>query len=73
MGAFVLMYVMTPIPAGNAAAKLQSNVYKYSDGSILARTGEVNRENVDLAQVPKEVQTPSSPPRQDLLQDRAST
>ncbi|MDX3260277.1 transglycosylase domain-containing protein [Streptomyces sp. MI02-2A] len=56
MGAFVLMYVMTPIPAGNAAAKLQSNVYKYSDGSILARTGEVNRENVDLAQVPKEVQ-----------------
>jgi penicillin-binding protein 1A len=56
MGAFVLLYAMTPIPAGNAAAKLQSNVYKYSDGSILARTGDVNRENVDLAEVPKDVQ-----------------
>ncbi|MGW4512794.1 transglycosylase domain-containing protein [Streptomyces sp. NPDC004393] len=56
MGAFVLLYMMTPIPAGNATAKLQSNVYKYSDGTILARTGEINRENVDLAQVPKAVQ-----------------
>jgi membrane peptidoglycan carboxypeptidase len=56
MGAFVLLYVMTPIPAGNAAAKLQSNVYKYSDGTLLARTGDVNRENVDLAEVPKDVQ-----------------
>ncbi|MGV9566480.1 transglycosylase domain-containing protein [Streptomyces sp. NPDC003480] len=56
MGAFVLLYMMTPIPAGNATAKLQSNVYKYGDGTILARTGEINRENVDLAQVPKAVQ-----------------
>ncbi|MFF4956851.1 transglycosylase domain-containing protein [Streptomyces sp. NPDC001222] len=56
MGGFVLLYMMTPIPAGNATAKLQSNVYKYSDGTILARTGEINRENVDLAQVPKAVQ-----------------
>ncbi|MGW1253940.1 transglycosylase domain-containing protein [Streptomyces sp. NPDC002513] len=56
MGAFALLYVMTPIPAGNATAKLQSNVYKYGDGTILARTGEINRENVDLAQVPKAVQ-----------------
>ncbi|MEU6093744.1 transglycosylase domain-containing protein [Streptomyces sp. NPDC047079] len=56
MGAFVLLYVLTPIPAGNATAKLQSNVYKYADGTILTRTGEINRENVDLAQVPKAVQ-----------------
>ncbi|MEU1592941.1 transglycosylase domain-containing protein [Streptomyces sp. NPDC005708] len=56
MGAFALLYMMTPIPAGNAAAKLQSNIYKYSDGSILARTGDINRENVDLAEVPKDVQ-----------------
>ncbi|MDT0467162.1 transglycosylase domain-containing protein [Streptomyces gibsoniae] len=56
MGGFVLLYMMTPIPAGNATAKLQSNVYKYSDGTVLARTGEINRENVDLAQVPKAVQ-----------------
>ncbi|MFI9647147.1 transglycosylase domain-containing protein [Streptomyces sp. NPDC052040] len=56
MGAFALLYAMTPIPAGNATAKLQSNVYKYDDGTILARTGEINRESVDLAQVPKAVQ-----------------
>ncbi|WP_055492323.1 transglycosylase domain-containing protein [Streptomyces sp. TP-A0356] len=56
MGAFVLLYVMTPIPAGNATAQLQSNVYQYGDGSILARTGELNRENVDLAEIPKDVQ-----------------
>ncbi|MFE9093985.1 transglycosylase domain-containing protein [Streptomyces sp. NPDC007264] len=55
MGAFIVLYMMIGIPEGNAAAKLQSNVYKYSDGTILARTGEVNRENVDLAEVPKNV------------------
>ncbi|MEU6364498.1 transglycosylase domain-containing protein [Streptomyces sp. NPDC046931] len=56
MGAFVLLYIVTPIPEGNATAKLQSNVYKYGDGTILARTGEINRENVALAEVPKAVQ-----------------
>ncbi|MFD4572151.1 transglycosylase domain-containing protein [Streptomyces sp. NPDC058417] len=56
IGAFVVLYMTTPIPAGNAAAKLQSNVYKYSDGTLLARDGDVNRENVDLSQVPKDVQ-----------------
>ncbi|MGR6972449.1 transglycosylase domain-containing protein [Streptomyces cynarae] len=56
MGAFVALYVMTPIPAANADAMLQSNVYKYSDGSILTRSGKLNRETVDLAEVPKPVQ-----------------
>ncbi|WP_328950262.1 transglycosylase domain-containing protein [Streptomyces sp. NBC_00184] len=56
MGAFAVLYVMVGVPEGNAQAKLQSNIYKYSDGTLLARTGEVNREIVDLAQVPKEVQ-----------------
>ncbi|WP_327172322.1 penicillin-binding protein [Streptomyces sp. NBC_01336] len=56
MGAFAVLYVMVSVPEGNAQAKLQSNIYKYSDGTLLARTGEVNREIVDLAQVPKEVQ-----------------
>ncbi len=46
----------TPIPVGNPEAKLQSNVYEYNGGAILARDGEVNRENVDLATVPKVVQ-----------------
>ncbi|MGQ4365633.1 transglycosylase domain-containing protein [Streptomyces sp. SAS_272] len=56
IGAFVWLYVSTPIPKGNPDADLQSNVYKYGNGAILARDGELNRENVDLAQVPKPVQ-----------------
>jgi membrane peptidoglycan carboxypeptidase len=56
MAAFIVLYMMIPIPKGNAEAKLQSNIYKYSDGSVLARTGDLNREIVDLAEVPKPVQ-----------------
>ncbi|MGA5136189.1 transglycosylase domain-containing protein [Streptomyces azureus] len=56
MGAFVVLYMMIRIPKGNADAELQSNVYKYSDGSLLARAGDRNREIVDLAEVPKPVQ-----------------
>src|SRR6478609_6301127 len=44
MGAFIVLYMMIDIPEGNPEADLQSNVYKYSDGSIMARTGERNRE-----------------------------
>ncbi|CAL9570021.1 Penicillin-binding protein 1A [Streptomyces sp. enrichment culture] len=56
MGAFIVLYMMIDIPEGNAEAELQSNVYKYSDGSIMARDGERNREIVDLAEIPKDVQ-----------------
>ncbi|MEU8702651.1 transglycosylase domain-containing protein [Streptomyces sp. NPDC048680] len=56
MGAFAVLYMVVQVPAGNAQAKLQANVYKYSDGTLLARTGEVNREIVSLAEVPKDVQ-----------------
>ncbi|QEV19927.1 transglycosylase domain-containing protein [Streptomyces alboniger] len=56
MGAFVVLYLVIDIPEGNAAAKRQSNVYKYSDGTILARDGKVNREIVDLDKVPEGVQ-----------------
>ncbi|MCX2926756.1 transglycosylase domain-containing protein [Streptomyces sp. NEAU-W12] len=55
MGAFIVLYMVIDIPEGNADAQQQSNVYKYSDGSVMARDGEVNREVVDLAQVPKPV------------------
>ncbi|MFI9821701.1 transglycosylase domain-containing protein [Streptomyces sp. NPDC052013] len=56
MGAFIALYLMIDIPAaGNEDAKRQGNVYKYSDGSIMARSG-FNREVVDLAQIPKPVQ-----------------
>ncbi|WP_345592252.1 transglycosylase domain-containing protein [Streptomyces marokkonensis] len=56
MGSFIVLYMMIDIPEGNPEAELQSNVYKYSDGSVMTRTGERNREIVDLAKVPKEVQ-----------------
>src|SRR6478752_4741911 len=55
MGAFLVLYMVVSIPQGNAAARQQSNVYKYSDGSTLARTGKVNREIVGLDKVPKPV------------------
>ncbi|MER5897807.1 transglycosylase domain-containing protein [Streptomyces sp. NPDC001876] len=57
MGAFAALYMYVDVPAANAQAEKQSNVYKYSDGTLLARTGTgVNREIVDLAVVPKKVQ-----------------
>ncbi len=56
MGAFGALYLYVDVPAANAMAERQSNVYKYSDGTVLARTGKVNRQIIDLAEVPKEVQ-----------------
>ncbi|MET9407287.1 transglycosylase domain-containing protein [Streptomyces sp. NPDC002935] len=56
MGAFIVLYMVVSVPEGNAAAKRQSNIYKYSDGELLGRTGKVNREIVDLTKVPKGVQ-----------------
>ncbi|RII19745.1 Penicillin-binding protein 1A [Streptomyces sp. YIM 130001] len=55
-GAFLAGYLIVDIPPANAAATKQSNVYLYADGSQLARDGKVNRENVQLSQVPKRVQ-----------------
>ncbi|MFD3957374.1 MULTISPECIES: transglycosylase domain-containing protein [Streptomyces] len=57
MGAFLALYLYVPVPAPNALAERQSNVYQYSDGTVLARSNNgVNRQIVDLAQVPTEVQ-----------------
>ncbi|NGO12349.1 penicillin-binding protein [Streptomyces sp. HC44] len=56
IGLFALGYHLVKIPPANAAATKQSNVYLYADGSQLARDGEVNRENVTLAQISKNTQ-----------------
>ncbi|MFE1174774.1 transglycosylase domain-containing protein [Streptomyces sp. NPDC058773] len=53
---FIGLYLYVDIPKGNSAAKLQSNVYKYSDGKVMARVGDVNRETVPLKRIPKDVQ-----------------
>ncbi|MER6071418.1 transglycosylase domain-containing protein [Streptomyces sp. NPDC001817] len=49
-------YATTTIPDPNPSTLLQNNVYYWSDGTVLATDGSVNRENVTLAQVPKDVQ-----------------
>ncbi|MFF2652118.1 transglycosylase domain-containing protein [Streptomyces sp. NPDC058045] len=56
MAGFAVLYMVVDVPEGKADATRQSNVYRYSDGTLLARTGTVNREIVDLAEVPKDVQ-----------------
>ncbi|MFE3885353.1 transglycosylase domain-containing protein [Streptomyces lydicus] len=53
---FIGLYLYVDIPKGNNEAKLQSNVYKYANGKVMARTGLRNRENVPLSRIPKDVQ-----------------
>ncbi|HEX5569483.1 MAG TPA: transglycosylase domain-containing protein, partial [Streptomyces sp.] len=48
-------YLLVEIPAPNSAAAAQNNVYLYSDGSTLARDGEINRQKVALSEVPPKV------------------
>ncbi|MGV9788911.1 transglycosylase domain-containing protein [Streptomyces sp. NPDC003435] len=56
IGLLFLGYSMVKIPAANALAMKQATVYLYADGSQLARDGEINRENVGLAQIAKPAQ-----------------
>ncbi|MGW8761766.1 transglycosylase domain-containing protein [Streptomyces sp. NPDC055815] len=56
MGALYVVYLMVPVPSANAEATMQSNIYKYSNGKILARTGKINREIVGLDKIPLKVQ-----------------
>ncbi|NUR02103.1 MAG: penicillin-binding protein [Streptomyces sp.] len=56
IGLFFLGYSLVKIPPANALATKQANVYLYADGSQIARDGDINRENVTLAQVAKDAQ-----------------
>ncbi|GCD43319.1 transglycosylase domain-containing protein [Streptomyces paromomycinus] len=57
---FLGLYLYVDVPdEGNFQATSQSNVYKYADGSVVARKGAdkaVNREIVKIDQIPKHVQ-----------------
>ncbi|MEU9860424.1 transglycosylase domain-containing protein [Streptomyces sp. NPDC047971] len=55
LGGLVAGYLLVDIPPANSAAIAQSNVYLYTDGTQIARDGEVNRENVRLPHVPESV------------------
>ncbi|MFE9093034.1 transglycosylase domain-containing protein [Streptomyces sp. NPDC007264] len=48
-------YATVTIPDPNPSTLLQNNVYYWSDGTVLATDGSVNRQNVTLAQVPPDV------------------
>ncbi|MFJ5531109.1 transglycosylase domain-containing protein [Streptomyces sp. NPDC093261] len=49
-------YATTTIPSVNPSTQAQSNTYYWSDGSVMTTQGSTNRQNVDLAEVPKLVQ-----------------
>ncbi|MFJ5234575.1 transglycosylase domain-containing protein [Kitasatospora sp. NPDC088391] len=51
IGLFVLGIALVKVPDAHATATAQSNTWLYSDGSLLARTGQTNRQNVPLDKV----------------------
>ncbi|MFV0134868.1 transglycosylase domain-containing protein [Streptomyces sp. HMX87] len=52
-----LAYAMVGVPDVDKTAKAQNNVYYWADGSQMVATGgERNRQIIDLAQIPKEMQ-----------------
>ncbi|MFE9926716.1 transglycosylase domain-containing protein [Streptomyces sp. NPDC005774] len=56
IGGLFLGYHLVHIPSANALAIKQANVYLYTDGSVIARDGEVNRENVGLGRISQDAQ-----------------
>ncbi|WP_051732101.1 transglycosylase domain-containing protein [Kitasatospora phosalacinea] len=56
VGLFALGIALVKVPDAHAAATAQSNTWLYSDGSVLARTGQTNRQNVPLEKVSPEAQ-----------------
>ncbi|MFI8438586.1 transglycosylase domain-containing protein [Streptomyces sp. NPDC079020] len=55
-GLFTGVYASVDIPDENAEARRQGSVYYWSDGSQLVSVGEVNRQNVTLADIPDSVE-----------------
>ncbi|WP_063759606.1 transglycosylase domain-containing protein [Kitasatospora sp. NRRL B-11411] len=50
------LFALVKVPDAHAAATAQSNTWLYADGSVLARTGQTNRQNVSLDKVSPEAQ-----------------
>ncbi|MGW7270305.1 transglycosylase domain-containing protein [Streptomyces sp. NPDC054864] len=53
---FGLVYVSVDIPDENAAARREANVYYWADGTQMVSTGDVNRQNVRLSEIPDAVE-----------------
>jgi membrane peptidoglycan carboxypeptidase len=56
IGVIGYAYASVQIPNANPQTALQNNVYYWSDGSVMASQGAVNRQNVTLDKVPLAVQ-----------------
>lgn len=54
-GLFTYVYVTVDIPDENTAASREANVYYWADGTQMVSTGDVNRQNVDLDDIPESV------------------
>ncbi|MWA11758.1 transglycosylase domain-containing protein [Streptomyces sp. BA2] len=53
---FALVYASVDIPDENAAAQREANVYYWADGTQMVSTGDVNRQNVRLSEIPDAVE-----------------
>ncbi|MEE1939536.1 transglycosylase domain-containing protein [Streptomyces sp. TRM 70361] len=57
VGLVGLALYMVEVPSeANAAALQQNNVYYWSDGTVMARVGDTNRQNVEIADIPQSMQ-----------------
>ncbi|MFF4641141.1 transglycosylase domain-containing protein [Streptomyces sp. NPDC001389] len=56
-GAVALYFSVDEPTDPNKTAVLQSNTYKWADGSVMARTGKMNREIVSIDKIPEDVRT----------------
>ncbi|MFG2877836.1 transglycosylase domain-containing protein [Streptomyces sp. NPDC048337] len=58
MAAAIILYFSVNEPTDpNKSATLQSNTYRYADGSLMASTGKMNREIVPIDKIPADVRT----------------
>ncbi|MEV6783152.1 transglycosylase domain-containing protein [Streptomyces sp. NPDC051098] len=57
VGAATVAYALVEVPAPTRAAEAQNNVYYWADGTQMAATGgEINRQVVDIGEIPKAMQ-----------------
>ncbi|MFI2212378.1 transglycosylase domain-containing protein [Streptomyces sp. NPDC020141] len=56
VGLFTAVYIHVDIPNAHDSARRQATVYYWADGSRMVSVGDVNRQDVKLAQVPESVQ-----------------
>ncbi|MEV4503886.1 hypothetical protein [Streptomyces klenkii] len=71
-GVLTIMFMRTAIPAGlNAFATQQDNVHYWDDGSEMTRTGEVDRQDTPLDQVPEKVRWATPAAENETFRNRA--